>query len=120
MTTASFQSDSVQLPYVVRLLGALTGEQITPRECVKGLRVAALEDSVKKLFHKTTWAKVEAGDTVLTADSDEIIQVTVQKVSTKPLTEKGPDMVFVHYLIGYAPYRVTRKPDETAYVQSRF
>jgi hypothetical protein len=70
-------------------------------------------------FHKTIWAKVEAGDTVLITHADgEIIEVNVNEAYMRK-TDDGKDLVFIHYRYGYAKYAVTVEPNETAYVQSR-
>jgi hypothetical protein len=72
----------------------------------------------KKPFLETTWSKVEAGDTVLVAHADEIVQVTVKEARASK-ADDGEELVFIYYGFRYAKYGVTCDPGDTAYVQSR-
>ena len=72
-----------------------------------------------KTFRETPWADVKPGDVILVPIGDEITEVTVKQINTKPLMENGPMIVFVHYALRYAQYRVTFKPNETVYTDRK-
>lgn len=73
------------------------------------------------VFHKTTWANVRAGDTVLMAwaSLDRIVEapVTACEIRISPMSKKS--LVFVEYEIDGVRFARTFEPDETAYVQAR-
>lgn len=75
---------------------------------------------MNKAFHKTTWSKVEVGDTVLIAWSslNRIIEVEIKQCETMPALDAKP-LVFVAFIAFDSAFYPAFDPDETVYVQSR-
>lgn len=117
---STYQPDSVALPYVVSLLGALHAKEVTAKEYYSACHVAVLEDSSRKLIYKTTWAKVEAGDVVLIAVREGAIVEAIVEEVVAFTAHSGRDLVSVAYKDAGRLYKGFRWPDATVYVQSRF
>lgn len=73
------------------------------------------------LFHKTTWAKVQQGDTVLKAwDSlDRIVEVEIEQCVTEPGLD-GKPLVIARFVFDGLHYGQAFDPEDVVYVQSRF
>jgi hypothetical protein len=108
------------LPAMVRLSSGLAAGEITAKEYNGAQRVAAMEDSTKKLFYRARWSQVEEGDTVLVAEHDYIGEAHI--IEIRNCSSEGQlCMKVVLNPIGSARhYQSACWPDSTVYVQSRF
>lgn len=119
MMISSFRSDSIPMPYVISLLGALHAREITAKEYYGTRHVAALEDSSRKLFYRVRWSEVREGDTFLLAVREgAIVEAVVEEIGV--LARNGRDLLSVAYKDAGRLYKGFRWPDATVYVQSRF
>lgn len=110
------------LPCVARVSTAYAGREITSAEYNAALRLAALEDSVKRPFCKATWADVEEGDIVLRPwpSLDRIVEVEIKQCVAEPGLDGKPLVIARFTAFGDLEFGQTFEPDETVYVQSRF
>lgn len=104
------------LPCVARVSTAYAGREITSAEYNAGLRVAALEDAVKKPFYVATWADVRVGDVVLLPflwlSTSKILKAEIVRCTVEP------NLVIVVFDCG-GLWGQAFDADETVYVQSR-
>ena len=92
--------------------------EVTAREV--GAALPVIEESARRLFHKTTWEQVRVGDTVLIPwePLSEITEVEITKWVIRPGVDVEP-LVRISFRFGYATYELSFDPNATAYVQSR-
>jgi hypothetical protein len=114
-------SESINNELIAACQAFLAAGEITAGEYNGAQRVAAMEDSVKKTFCKTTWSEVEAGDVALTAweSLGEIVEVEVELVEPWQGLDGAP-LLRAKYLFVGARYSCVVDPEEAVYVQSRF
>src|SRR5262245_2535912 len=106
------------LPPAARASSDYAAGRITADEYIEALRVAALEE--ERPFCKTTWTKVEAGDTVLKAweSLDRIVEVEIEQSVTEPGLD-GKPLVIARFVFDGLHYGQSFDPEETVYVQQR-
>lgn len=109
------------LPCVVKASGAYAAGETTAREYNAALRVAALEDAMKKPFYEVTWADVKVGDTVLMPWPllDRIVKVEIKHLVTEPGLDGKPLVIARYVAFGDLEFGQSFDPEETVYVQSR-
>jgi|SRR5882672_378039 len=117
---STFGTGAEAIPYKATLSSAYAANEITPAEYNAALRVAELEDSVKRPFCKAHWSDVRVGDTVLVAEHELAIR-EARVVEVRSYTVAGRHCFKVTLNPEYSPrqYESGCWPDAIVYVQQR-
>jgi len=116
----TLETGAEAIPCAARLSSAFAAEEITPAEYNAALRVAELEDSVKKPFCRATWRDVKKGDTVLKAwaSLDRIVEIEIEQCVTEPGLD-GKPLVIARFNFDGLHYGQAFGFEDVVYVQSR-